>query len=405
MKLTRLQIRMLIGCVIGACLSFPTIVVAIFGQLVLPLAEGLHRTKAEIGLAYSVMSLVGMGMPPLVGALIDRFGVRTVTGASAFSMALVLFALSNVHSYSWFLILYCLLAITGAGTLPLAYSRPIVTAFKSNLGLILGIMLAFTGVATALNPLLVVRMVEMFDFRAAYLALAAAAAVGGCAALLIPNNRAAAQENAGASPLKGALGEARKLTGFKMIAIAVMLGVFTAGVWSQVVPILSAKGISPYVAANTMAGVAVTLAITRFLGGCLLDYIFAPFVALGILIPVMIAWLSIAYSGDHTVIIVSTLILGMGLGIEIDLFSYLTSKYVPHRLYSSFYGLLFSGMALGGAITAPLAGIAKGLVGGEHGTPILMAVVLMMALAIMLTLPRYALGKHGAPAEEAMAPG
>lgn len=88
---------------------------------------------------------------PVVGILAQRFGARKIALISTVTFSLAMMALAfNTGSKPLYIFLWLLLAVAGAGTLPITFTRPVAAWFDKNRGIVLGVALIATGVSGAL---------------------------------------------------------------------------------------------------------------------------------------------------------------------------------------------------------------------------------------------------------------
>ena len=85
---------------------------------------------------------------PIVGFITDRVGPRRVvlTSIALFSLAMMFFSLLN-GSFALYLAIWTLLAVCGAGILPIAWTRAVNNWFFRSRGLALGLALVGTGLS------------------------------------------------------------------------------------------------------------------------------------------------------------------------------------------------------------------------------------------------------------------
>ncbi|WP_206243534.1 MFS transporter [Novosphingobium terrae] len=386
------QVRLLFACAIGMALGYTTLGPVMFGQFAVGLTKSLNRSADEVGFAISSMSIVAVFAPPLAGWLIDRHGARRVILCSGLGMAVVFAGLSAVRTLIPVLVLYALLAAVGAGTSPVAYARTIIANFDRQLGTALGIGLASIGVATALLPIAAVKLMAMAGIAGGYWLLCLAAILGVAPAyFLLADDRPAMAERSRLTRASTSevLGHAVTLPGCTMLFIALLLGIFTANVWGNAVPKLIAKGMSVQDAALTMVALSGAMTLTRLGAGFALDRLFAPLVGAVLLLPAVVAWIILAVSDSHWMLVCGMMAFGLGLGVEIDIFSYLTSKYFPREIYGTFYGLMFSMLGLGGALAQPTMVVARAVSGSAMAGEFTVAALVVVAIALLLTLPGY----------------
>ena len=109
---------------------------------------------------------------PFIGVMAEKFGARPVAVVSIVTFSLAMMALSlNTGSKELYFALWLVLAFAGAGTLPITFTRPVANWFDRNRGIALGIALIATGVYGALAKFFAQYIVEIADWRTAYVAL------------------------------------------------------------------------------------------------------------------------------------------------------------------------------------------------------------------------------------------
>jgi len=98
---------------------------------------------------------------PLVGAIVDRYGLVRPVAASLLGLSIGFLLLGlYVQSVTTFVILAILQALLGSASSPLAYTRAINTVFDKQRGLALGFALSGTGIAAMLGPKIVGNLIE-----------------------------------------------------------------------------------------------------------------------------------------------------------------------------------------------------------------------------------------------------
>ncbi len=121
-----------------------------------------------------------------------------------------------------------------------------------------------------------------------------------------------------------------------------LAGMVTSGFMAQLVPLLVDRGLTPAVAAGIASSLGLALIVGRLFTGYLLDRIYAPAVVVSLLCcPVL--GLLIINLGSKSWIFAAPILIGLGMGAEMDFMSYLTSRYFPANLFGRVYGLLLHG--------------------------------------------------------------
>ncbi len=133
---------------------------------------GWNRVDIQTGFMFMTAGvLVGA---PIAGGLTDRYGTRRILLPSIVALGVMTaaFAVMTDKTYIYYSIFY-LVAVLGAGTLPLTWSKAIVNNFKDSRGLALGIALTGTGVYGLLAPHFMRSIIDASGWRMAYLCVGA----------------------------------------------------------------------------------------------------------------------------------------------------------------------------------------------------------------------------------------
>ncbi len=159
---------------VGLALSYAMFTVFMFGTLVQPLQEEFGWSRAGMSLALTITNVTVVFGSPMMGYLVDRLGVRRLLIPSIVLMGLAVWSMSRLNGdLGLFYAGYLAITLFGLGTLPLTYSRVVITRFDRRRGLALGIALAGFGVGGALVPEISKTMIEGYGWRSAYQLFAA----------------------------------------------------------------------------------------------------------------------------------------------------------------------------------------------------------------------------------------
>jgi predicted MFS family arabinose efflux permease len=164
-------------------------------------------------------------------------------------------------------------------------------------------------------------------------------------------------------------------TTFFLVAIAIN------GTVAHVVPLLTDRGISTAAAAATMGIFGLATMIGRLLAGYLVDRIFASLVAT-VFFLAPIAGLVLLTSGSALLPVIGVILLGLGLGTEIDLIAFLVSRYMGQRAFGEIYGYCFMIFGLGSSVGRFLGGFVFDLAGSY--APALAGAAVALVLAVIL---------------------
>jgi MFS family permease len=296
-----------------------------------------------------------------------------------------------------FYLIWVGVALLGAGTSPLTYSRLIVKWFDRRRGLALGIGLAGVGIGSALLPQLVQNLNAAFGWREAYLGLGGIVLLVSLPILfkwvrddpaefgLEPDGHSARSGTTMEDRRTAAgftAGESIRMPAFwLMIGLFAMVGIITAAIIAHLIPLMIDRGASPAQAATAQSLLGISLIFGRVLAGYLMDRFFAPRVALAFLLGPLagLALLALGVSGTH--VFLASILVGLATGAEFDVMSYLTSRFFGLRSFGQLYGYFFSVFQLGAAFGPILMGFTFDQTGEYTGA--LWALVGATALACL----------------------
>jgi len=385
---------------VGMMLGFSNIAAISFGLFVVPLASESGLGRGDISAAYSVMTLAIVVFSPLLGSLVDRFGVRRILLPSIVLFALAIGCMSLWPGKLWQLYaMYFLVGTLGVGTIPTTYSRTVIAWFDRRRGLAIGIAMAGIGLGAAIVPPYVQWLILHFGWRGAYLGLAAPIVV---VALPIvwrylresPHELGLLPDGADPSAGQASRSTAKQMSGytfaaairtrpFWLMAVAFcLLGIFTAATMVHLIPLLQDRGVPAARAALAGSALALALVAGRIASGYLMDRFFAPLVVIAFLLAPL-AGLALLISGaSGSAAFWAAALLGLGIGAELDFMSYLVSRYTGMYAYGRVYGLMYAVLAGGTVIGALAMGYMQQSTGSyELG---LMGLFVLTAIATVL---------------------
>lgn len=407
--------RVLCAATIGLACGIATVVPASFGVFLGPLRAEFGWTQSETFTALLFITFTSALLAAPVGGLVDRYGARRVVLAGFGFQILLLASFSRLGPELWaYYLRYLLLAVLALGTTHVAFARVITLWFDRRRGLALGIALSGVGVGGFLWPLYAQAMIGAYGWRQAWLlmALAVAALALPVVGLLLRDSPASvgqmpdgdppravavtgADAGAGASataapveatgiPLAGVLRMPRY---WLMVATFFLIGFAVQSVMLHLVPLLTARGLPPMLAALAQSLLFVAVTTGRLATGWLMDRYFAPRVALAFLIAPIVGISLLALGAGGTAALVAALLVGLAVGAEVDVLAYLTSRYFGARSFSAIYGTFYGIYTLSGGL-GPL--FTARLVDTGEGYPVALtvhAVLLAVAALLLLRFP------------------
>ena len=313
-------------------------------------------TAGQISAAVSFSNAGLILFPPLVGRLVDRYGVRRPTLVFLGLLPLAFAAFTQIGPELWTLYAaYFLFGVIGAGSGFVPFTRAISEYFDKGRGLALGIACSATSLCALVTPLLANQLLKAFGWREAWLGLALAAAfIWPIVFFGLKEVRpvSAPRPELDARAAARGFAELARDRSFRIIAIAFILVTFAAlGLVVQMVPYLKSVGFTQDQAVASATGIALGLGVARVAAGLLLDRIFGPRVFLGVCL-LGIGGCAALVFGNAPAVVLGVVMVGMVMGAEGDIMAYLASRYFGLLDYAKAYGLLFGLMGFG-SMTAP----------------------------------------------------
>lgn len=364
--------------------------------LVGPVSQEFGWGRSDMLLCLTFSSLLGAISAPFVGALIERYGTRRVAIPGLIGLGCGFALAAAVNGQIWQLYLaYAAIAVLGAGTIPVTWSRAISANFAKRRGLALGLALSGTGVCGALAPSYTVWLTDHYGWRVAYLGLAALPlllATPVVFAWFHPDRENSADELASAIDtsegvtLRAALRQYRYWV-LLLSIFAIYMAV--SGLVPNLIPALTERGVTRADAATVVGMFGISVIVGRLLVGYLVDRFWAPAVtALTMCLPVAGALLLM---GDLTYgkAAIAVIMIGLAAGAELDLMAYLTARYFGLAHYASIYGTLYAALALCQASSSWLFARTFEL-SGSYDLALTIAAALFAAGGLLvLTMGRY----------------
>jgi len=369
-----------------------------------PLMQEFHAGRAAISLAFTLHLMAGACSAPLTGWLVDRYGSRRVilVGTALFGSILLANKVFSA-SISEFYMFLLFLGVVLHGVGPIPYGNIISHWFDRRRGLALGLMMLGIGLGAIIVPSLAQLLIARFDWRSAY-------AIFGASVLLLPipivaallrerpqdlgllPDGASGPDSAAQSDVDAQGLTARQVWGtgafWLMVCAFFLAGASVQGCVVHLASMLSDRGISVQTSAlgSSLAGAAILLG--RVGTGYLLDRLFAPRIAAGFFggsaVGIAMLWL-----GGPAVAFAGAFLVGLGLGAEVDLIAYLTSRYFGLRAFGKVYSSTFAAFGLASALGPLLMGTAFDRTGSYHGALITFLVAAAIAAYLMTCLGPY----------------
>lgn len=370
-----------------------------------PLAQEFGWGIDQVMLALAFFTVAAVISSPVVGQLTDRYGPRRValTSIVLFSITMMSFALQNGSMMMW-LGTWSVLAFTGAGTLPITWTRAVNSWFFRKRGLALGFSLIGTGLFGLLAKQYAFFLIQLVGWRWAYVGVGALPLliawpvafwlfrdttdpkVASKVAQMEQHTEKRKVRHGGLTLLQATKDWRFWLLAYSFVPISFAVG----GPIPNLETMLGNKGFSPDDAVTLASLIGVAVIIGRVAGGFLLDHFPAPAVAAIILSLPALATFMLAQSDlDFAYAAMAIMILGAAAGVEYDLMAYLVSRYFGLLHYAAIYGALYGFFALGAGFGPAVFGAFYESDGNYDAILLISSVLFVVGAVPLLLLGKY----------------
>jgi MFS family permease len=398
--------RIVLVSALGLFWGIP-IAVYSFSVFFKPLTQEFHAGRAAVSLAFTVQLFVGALSAGPAGWLTDRFGARRVIliGTAIFGLVLVtnrLFTGSLMELY----VFYVLLGLSIHAVGPIPYGTVISHWFDRRRGLALGLTMLGIGVGAVVMPSLAQTLIARFGWNTAYSIL-------GASVLLIcwptvfcflkekPENLGLFCD--GTTAVTSSSHDKSSVQGFTareawrsrdfwiMVCAFILVSASVQGCVVHMAAMLSDKGLSSNSAALGSSLIGVAVLIGRAGTGYLLDRFLASRLAAilfgGSALGVAVLWLA-----DSRLMLAGAFLVGLGLGAEIDIIAYMTSRYFGLLDFGKVYSSALAAFALAGALGPLVMGAGFDRTGSYREPLLVFLVASVIGAALMTRLGPYRFG-------------
>lgn len=361
----------------------------VVGAMVRPLGEAYGWSRGDVTFALTISSMVHPITNIAIGWLADRFPARAIAlpGIVGFSLGTALLGLAGPTLWSWYAA-YFGFSVLSAGASSIIWTKLVVVNFTRHRGLALAASLAGSGILVSTIPAIILLLHETFGLRGVYPALAVCSLILMFIPAWIFLPRGKIQASAPTSAKAGST-ELRSIVtspllwrlGIALFFVASCVGTFIA----HFQPMLTDAGLSPADAARVALVIGPAMIVGRLGTGFLFDILPTRAVAAGAFaLPALACLWLLQFPLDTGSASMLAVLIGVGMGSEVDVVAYLSSRYFPPRNYGLVFGILIS--LYGAAV-----GVSAWLVGAIYDAyasydPALVALITGIALAIGLVL-------------------
>lgn len=391
---------------LGLAFGFGPVFLGTMGIFLKPMAASFSWSRGDVAML-PMFALLGTAVgAPIIGIIADKIGWRKVLGISviAFPAGLLAMALAP-SSYTYIVVAGFLVGIFGAGTSPAGYIAIISLAFDRRLGMSLGLAMIGIGVGSLAMPILATDLIEIMDWRRAYMGIALICLLIGviaCGGIFSKNysgsiqitDREADHSYLHAPQEKQGLLFRQVIFDFRfwiIVLVGMIVAGATLGAFIHLVSYATDLGINVEFAAHSAGLLGLGVAVTRVGVGFLLDRMFAPFVACAafLLGAAGLYALVILTLQSATYLPLAALLIGIATGAEGDLIPFLAKRYFGVTAFGIIFGLLMGAVGFGGAIGAYIYGLAFDVHKSYDLAMQISAILMLMCGFFILSLGKY----------------
>ncbi len=359
------------------------------GPFIHPLQEAFGWSRAQISLGLTVSTFTSGLLVIPFGLLIDRWGPRRVAliGATLLPIVFAMLGTATGTMPNWIL-LWIALAFGNLCTATTVWTSAVATRFDAGRGLAIAVTVSGGAVGAVIYPPLVTALIEGLGWRSAF------AALGGLWALVVfplvflffrgaydgKGRQAALARPADERPGLTMRQAVRRPAFYALLLAGSTFSFATLSIIYHFTPILTDHGAEPLRAAGFASLIGAAAFVGRVGGGWLLDRFPGHLVgAVAYLLPIPAALLLLFAGGDPAAQVGAALLLGLTMGGELDVVTYLVTRYFGLRHLGVILGAMMAAIAVG----MGLGPVSAGAVFDHFGSyaPFLWLTVALMALS------------------------
>lgn len=349
-------------------MSYPPIAYYSMGLFIEPLSRDFGWSRTEIAIGASISAIVTVPLMPVVGALVDRWGVRflALPGAVLTAACISSFALADGNLFQWGL-LWGIFALCQAFLKTTIWTAAVMSRFVAARSLAIAVVLCGASFANIVAPPLARWLIDSFGWRMTYVALGMGWGLPVfllCALFLYDGHddkRRGDRRGVGEKPVYEyglSIHAALRSGPIIRIAVATLITLLlTACLVVHQVPLLIDAGLSRASAAYLASLSGIGAIAGSLISGWLMDRFHAG--TIGAITNAMAAVALVMLLEPFrtpTLIVVAMLVIGYTSGTKLQLCGYLTSIYAGLKNYGKIFGVMASIIAVSSALGPMLGG-------------------------------------------------
>ncbi len=392
------------GCFVALMVNNGVVSNFTFSVFLKPITEELGWGRATITSAMFLAGVVAAFVTPVVGKLMDIYGVQRVTLPGLVIYAILIGSFSLLQPS--LLMLYTIAgtaAIAGHVQTPMGYSKVISSRFEDYRGIALGIAVSGVGAGTIVIPQIAQFLIAHFGWRLAYVGVGFTVLIFALPMVyffLGEPGRSNAERAVSLDTQPGPTASAI-IKGDKRFYLLLFMFFFSAiainGTITHIVASMTDRGYTPAVATSVLSSAGAALIVGRLISGYCLDRFHGPYVAT---VFYLMAGSGIALiasgAGGLPMAFAGTVLCGMGLGAEGDLLGYFVSRYFGLRSFGTIYGFMIGIFSLGNGVGPFLMGLSFDNTHSYLTAALGFEILLLVCCGLVLSLGAYTFpaGRH-----------
>ena len=154
------------------------------------------------------------------------------------------------------------------------------------------------------------------------------------------------------------------------------------------IPVLLEIGFTNRAAAKVAGVIGIAVVLGRLLVGFAVDRLFAPRVAIAILLACMAGVLALASLGS-VVAVPAAFVIGFSVGAEVDLIGYLVARYFGMQAYGQIYGRQYAGFLVATGLGPVIFGAIRDASNSYTPSLCVAAIFILASTTLFAKLPRF----------------
>lgn len=382
--------RSLAGAVLGSATGVSALLLYTNGLFVAGLTQDYGLTRVQFGFGVLLVTMALAGANPVVGWLVDRFGAKWLSVAGLLLLSVGFASLGLfIESVNSYFLLQVMVALAGAASGPIAYSKVINETFNRHRGIALGITMTGIGVAAAFIPPALANVIADLGWRSGYYALALVPLVGAVlTAALLPSRHAVGTQKSAAQAQAPGENWIRSPVFWMLAGTFAMMSLSFMGLLPHFVPMLGDAGMDPRAAGKLAGQIGIAVIASRMLVGLALDRFFAPRIAIAISLVAAAGNLVFYFLGAEYAWL-TAIAIGLALGAELDLMGFLIARYFGLARFGKIYGWLYFAFIFASGLGPLWVGAVRDVTGDYSIALVASAIGLLVSCGGFLVMPRY----------------